>query len=258
MLIEYVFALGWRCNCPNFLYKYDLRRFGSPFDWQIIDFETCCINIRQRFEGYLTDLVEYHPNTRNPLSDKLNPLNRMYMTQNWNPDRLMLNTKFMPENPKDGNLYNWEKLCLFRHYEIFQEKDRAMLEHRIERFNKIMEGHSKKILLIYISRIIDPKDIEKKKQYYLDVVNRNGIKSQVLVIMCIGGYQKRVRSEKIGKVVICYAPVPTYEAQANTCPGTDNEIVCYKYKDGILSDAVFRQLKKYYKFELVDNPNKND
>ena len=55
--INYVFSIGYRCNSVQFLRRFEMSKFSGPFDWMYIDLETSLLNITNRFESYLDDIV---------------------------------------------------------------------------------------------------------------------------------------------------------------------------------------------------------
>ena len=47
--IEYIYSIGHRCNCPDFLKYYNLRNISGPFDYLYVDIDTCFDNIQNNF-----------------------------------------------------------------------------------------------------------------------------------------------------------------------------------------------------------------
>lgn len=84
--INYVFSVGHRCNCVNFIKKNNLRKISGPFDNMFIDLESCFENIEKNFLNFLSNmllinknenkLVKYYFDTTIDINEQIN--NKIY------------------------------------------------------------------------------------------------------------------------------------------------------------------------------------
>lgn len=63
-IINFIFSIGYRCDSVDFLKKFNLRKFSSPFDFLFIDFETSLKIINNNFDDFLHDIILFNKNEK--------------------------------------------------------------------------------------------------------------------------------------------------------------------------------------------------
>jgi len=257
MEINHIFTLGWRCNSTKFLNTYNLRRISSPFDWVIIDFETSVENIKTKFEKYLDSVVKYQKNKTTtllysnngviaPLFKKMDDLDLSYMLIDWNYELLHFNQNFLPTK-LSGNVYDWDRVCLFRHLtgdgKYFYNKTRS----RIDNFTSVLNKSADKTLLLYISKIIDKGDVEKLKREYVGIVEKHKMTNLFWIVLGVSGGAE-VSLERVGNVWFCTLPVPPYEEQLHSQSGNENDLGVMDY------DKMYLLMKQSFKINIIAPP----
>jgi hypothetical protein len=169
--INVIFTIGYRCYSTDFLIKYELRKFSSPFDYLIIDFETSLKNINNHFNDFLNDIIFIHYNENkiefvyNKNTTEID--NRFYqLLENniyyrghnyrghYNNIYLIFNQNYLDNKLTSYDYYEWNKICCFMHYFILDENICNKIKNRCERFNNIMNKYNKTTSLFYITKII--------------------------------------------------------------------------------------------------------
>jgi hypothetical protein len=195
---NYIFALGSRCYSTDFLIKYNLRRFSGPFDYLFIDFETSLTIINNNFGDFLTDIVLFnknenktslfYANNTNKVENKLEELLKEnligYMRFNYNPKTLFINQNYLREEKLCGNLYHWDKICIFKHHDVTDPSIYSKLKERCERFKNIINNHSSKTILFYITKIKTIKNITSYLNWILSLKEKYNIHSYIVIIIC--------------------------------------------------------------------------
>lgn len=256
MEINYVFAIGRRCNATIFLNHYVLRIYSSPFDWTIIDFETSIENIKTNFKKYLNDIVIYRKNKMkrliysnneiNPFFKEMDGLDIGYMALNWNDQTLRLNQNYLPTG-RSGNLYTWDRICLFVHPLVEDEVHRNKVRSRIGNFNMVFDKHHDTTLFFYISEIIEVADIERRKMEFVNIVNKYEMTNPFFIVLTVGE-DIEARVERVGNVWFCTIPVPSYESQFSA--GFDENNL------GALDfDKVYSLLKQTFDINIIKRPS---
>lgn len=255
MEINYIFTLGRRCNSTQFLNHYNMRRYSSPFDWLIVDFETSIVNIKTKFKIFLNDLLIYNKTgpkdllnsdsgVIDPLFKKLDELDVRYMTLNWNEAGSCFNQNFLPTN-LTGNVYEWDRVCLFRHLTMKTHVDLLdKLRSRIDKFNSIFEGNHDKVLLFYISEIINKCDIEKREQEFVNIVKKYEMTNPFFIVLTVGEAVD-LHLDRIDNVWFCIFQVPPYEKQI-LHSGNENCLEVVNY------DEVYSLMTTTFEINTID------
>lgn len=250
--INYIFSVGHRCNCVNFMKKYDLRKISGPFDNMFIDLETCFENIDNNFSNFLSNILlvnkkenistEHYFN--NSISsqiinniNKINKLNKItYMKDNYNEKNLLINLNFT--NNIYRNLYYWDKICLFLHHNINNKDLYDTIKKRCNRFIKIYKTYNDRTLFIFISKIIDITD---KNKYIIDVCNlkkKYNINSYLIIIVCSFSLKEDIIFEN--NILFIIKKVDSYDYQFNN----------YKTDNNYDFDEEYKIIEKFFKFNL--------
>lgn len=252
--INYVFSIGHRCNCTNFIKKNNLRKISGPFDNMFIDLETCFDNIKNNFLNFLSNmllinknenkLVKYYfdttTNIDNTINNKINKLDKLnkitYMKDNYNGKNLLVNTNYIDNIYR--NLYYWNKICVFLHHELNNENTYNIIKRRCKRFKKIYELYNNKTLLIHITKIIEINNI---KNYINDVFvlkKKYNINCYLIIIVCSSMLTEDIIFEN--NILFIIKHVESYDYQFNN----------YKTDNNYDFDEEYKTIKKYFEFNL--------
>lgn len=231
--INYVFNIGKRCNGTEFLKSFNLRKFSSPFDWMFINIETSLELIKNNFKEFIDDIVYININNdiKNSLKgkeidDKLIELkNISYIAHDYNNNQLFFNQKFLPEKI-DSNIYNWDRILLFLHYNFYNEADIEKLKRRQERFQSIIKENPENTLLFYLSQILtnDKAVIIKEKV----IEKSKTVKANIVTVLCIEEldeskwYQTSI--EIYDNLYFIKFLVPSYDIQIHKWNSLDNHM----------------------------------
>jgi hypothetical protein len=172
--INYIFSAGFRCYSPDTLKEFGLRPFSGPFDYLFIDIESVFTLINKKMSFFLDDIIIYNKCKQQnyPIHsiNELNEKNICYMAHDYNTVDLRINTNFL-DDTLSGNIYNWNKICIFHHHDISNTGQSEMIKKRAERFNKIIEQHGETTSLFHITKIVTINNIQE----YMDNMIRNKI-----------------------------------------------------------------------------------
>lgn len=250
--IDYVFNIGKRCNSTEFLKTFKLRKFSSPFDWIFIDIETSLDLIKNEFKGFLDDIVYININSNikqlinginyDSIDSKLIELKYFkYITHDYNNNQLFFNQKFLPKNI-DTDLYNWDRILLFLHYNFYSEVDIEKIKRRQERFQNIIKENTDNVLLFYLSQILTNEKALLLKENIIHKVKE--IKTNIVIVLCIEEIDEskwyQTSTEIYDNLYIIKFLVPSYEIQINKWNSLDNHM-----KE---IENVYIEMKKYFSF----------
>jgi hypothetical protein len=199
--INVIFSIGHRCLSTEFLIKYNLHKFSSPFDNLIIDFETSLKNINEKFNNYFNDIIFTHHNENrielvykkntNEIDNKFYKLlenNVYYKLDNYNNNYLIFNQNYLDDELKSLNLYEWNKICCFTYDFILDENICNKIKNRCERFNYIMNKYNETTALLYITKIIHCNCITDYMHKILDLKNLYNISCFIIIIIITNNY----------------------------------------------------------------------
>jgi hypothetical protein len=180
------------------LKQYGLRKFSGPFDYLFIDFETTLKVIRNGFDDFLHDIILfnknenritlYYPKNTNEIDSKINGLMTEqligYMRFNYNPVNLFINQNYLRDRLLCGNLYHWDKICIFNHHDLTDNEIYSKLKLRCDRFQDIINNFSSNSILFYITRIIENENIHNHMNNVLSLKEQYEIHSYMVMIIC--------------------------------------------------------------------------
>ena len=226
--INYIFSIGYRCNSVQFLRKYEMSKFSGPFDWMYIDLDTSLINISDRFSNYLTDIdIQKDPSLT-------------YMSQNYSETVLPINTRFTERNSDD--IYDWERICVFLHHDLNKQEEIEKINARIDRFNELMDSSPEKIMLVYISKILNSP--EREMESIIEKVEEYGIKSYAVFVLC--SPETEEYNKMIGNCLFIFKKVPNYSEQYEQ-GRAENEFEWTEWgMQGINFDKEYEVVKSYF------------
>jgi hypothetical protein len=235
--INYVFSVGYRCNSVQFLRRFEVSKFSGPFDWMYIDLETSLMNIHNRFEFYLNDIVILNKNENKLIniknknfesinSDilKLYDSNISYMNEDYFKTTLPINQNFTIVN--SSNLYEWNRICVFLHNNLMSDDEVNKLKIRIDRLNEVMDKDKSKVMLFHISKIIESKTIDEEINEIYSLVKKYNIESNLVSILCTPNYNDDVKV--IDNCFFIIKNVPDYTSQFENNK-TDNNFEWLEY-----------------------------
>jgi hypothetical protein len=235
--INYVFSVGYRCNSVQFLRRFEVSKFSGPFDWMYIDLETSLMNIHNRFEFYLDDIVILNKNEneliniKNKNFESIDPdilklynSNISYMNEDYFKTRLPINQNFTVVNSSD--LYEWNRICVFLHNDLTSDAEVNKLKIRIDRLNEVMDKDKNKVMLFYISKIIESKTIDEEINEIYSLVKKYNIESSLVSILCTPNYNDDIKVIDNCFFIIKNVPDYTHQFENNK---TDNNFEWLEY-----------------------------
>lgn len=240
-VINYILCIGRRCNATNFLKLYGLRRYATPFEHIIIDFETACHFIATRFDRFMEDVTYFNGPG----------MARMILESNGRPlpDVVRLNTRFTPAHPSPNICY-WNRICLYRHIDFERGGDVAKVERRIARFLDIYDHHKDTTILFYISETVDC--VDKYMDNVCAVRDRYGIGGYMVVVVCcpsvVGGVIVR------GNITFILKTVPSKDAQRSE--PEDNNLNWAGGTGPVNFGDVYDMMAGAFHIELLDVPKR--
>jgi hypothetical protein len=242
-----------------------MSKFSGPFDWMYIDLETSLMNIQNRFESYLSDIVILNKsedkliNIKNKNfelinSDILNLYNSniSYMNEDYFKTNLPINQNFTIVNSSD--LYEWSRICVFLHNDLTSENEVNKLKTRIDRLNEVVDKDKNKVMLFHISKIIESKKIEEEISEIYSLVKKYNIESNLVSIICASNYNDDIKV--IDNCFFIIKNVPDYTSQFENNK-TDNNFEWLEYgMNGINFEKEYEIIKN--NFDLSNLLNKEE
>ena len=153
--INFLFSAGARCNSVQMLIGNNLRMFSGPFDYLFIDLETVFSVIHTNMDTFLSDIVIFNKSKNiTYTNEKLNSLRKKhicYMAHNYNNIDLRINPHYTDET-LSGNLYEWKRICIFHHHNVFSTNIKQTILNRVNRFNKIIRLFPTQTALLHITK----------------------------------------------------------------------------------------------------------
>lgn len=254
--INYTFAIGRRCNATDLVQNFGIGTFWGPFDYTFASIDASFENINNKFENYLNDIVYfrkgkkdltvlYPKNTTKPdkFFESLEQHQLTYMNHDYNVIDLRINQNFLPTNIT-GHVYDWNKLCIFHHNDVLQQNEYEKIKRRIKRFNHVYETVPDKVLLLYLTEIINDANVENYIKNVVKLAKKYNIKSHLVVIICSDN-TKPMSTIKHNNILFIIRNVPSYQTQTITGIRTDNNIGHAQYYD------VRDEIKKHFNFNLL-------
>ena len=240
--IEYIFSAGFRCYSPDTLKTYGLRPFSGPFDYLFIDIDSVFKLINLKMSPFLNDIIVYNKNKQQnynlSIINDLNEKNVCYMSHDYNNIDLRINVNFL-DDKLSGNLYEWDKICIFHHHDICNKEIYDNISKRVDRFNKIMEKHYEKTCLFHITKILTI-DIQE----YIDNIIRlkllYSIPCYITIIVCCDNLEDTCYFKC--NILFIVKKVAPYSKQIVEGYGTDNNLD-YTHEINIM--------KQIFNFQLV-------
>jgi hypothetical protein len=253
--INNIFSIGYRCNSVQFLRRFDMSKFSGPFDWMYIDLESALININNKFESYLNDIVIinksenkfinlYGKNFDSVKEDitKLYNDDISYMNEDYVKTTLPINQNF--NIVKTNDLYKWDRICVFLHHHLENNDEVEKIKTRVSRFNEVIQNDKTKVMLFYISKIIDGSDVRSEIDKICYLVKKYNIESNLVSIICIPNQDDEVI--EIGNCFFIVKNVPDYSYQFDTYK-TDNNFEWLEYgMEGINFEKEYDIIKDHY------------
>jgi Putative papain-like cysteine peptidase (DUF1796) len=198
ILINYIFGCGHRCYSADFLIKYGLRKFSGPFDYMFIDFETSFKVMHNNFNDFLNDIVLFNKqnnitrllNSKNTNSIDSKIVNLMkedmigYMRYNYKNKNLLINQNYLRETQLCGNLYHWEKICIFNHHDLEDTDVYSKIKTRCEQFKYITNTFTLTTALFYITKVVNTTNMVEYINRILVLKKTYNINNYIIMIIC--------------------------------------------------------------------------
>lgn len=199
--IHYIFSIGYHSRSVKVLKKYDLYRCDGPFDYMIIDLETCFANIENAFEHFLDydHLVMINQSEKKIISYKhvndniiqlvqkrdTEPIS--FMNKNYFTEPIFMNQSYVHTNndaviPLDSEIHHWDRVCIFND-NVFDTILRKTLLKSCERFNRMYHIQPKHVCLFHITLIIN-MPLKMYKKLVEDWMKYYGIRCFLTMIVC--------------------------------------------------------------------------
>lgn len=257
-VINFIFSIGYRCYSPDFLNMFKLRKMSSPFDYLIIDFETSLKIINNNFDYYLHDIILFNKNMQDiqlfykknttEINNKFYELlqnNIVYMGRDNNHANFLINQNYLDDSKLDGNLYNWNAICLFNHHNVLDSNIYATIKKRCERFTYIINKYNETTSLFYITKIVNCENIVEYMNNILELKKKNNIKCFIIIIINCDNIEDSEYYNELDKCLFIIKKVDNYETQY-TKYVTDNDVDNYNY------EKEFNTISKYFTFNLIE------
>ena len=258
--IEYIFSMGHRCNCPDFLKYYNIRNISGPFDYLYIDIETCFDNIQNNFKSFFNDLVCFMKknnkfsihNSKQEINNKLNILsesdNIYYIAQNYYNTNLVINQNYI--NNVSNNLYDWDRICISTHHNLTNIKTYKMIKERTDIFMNIYNNFSEKMILFHFTKINEDDDLNSYKEHVFNLKKNYNIKCYIVIIVHSSVLKETEYFEN--NILFIIKKVNSYNVQYET-KGIDNNRLKYTREIRILNKYFKLNLKSYEKIKTEYN-----
>ena len=250
--IEYIYSIGHRCNCPDFLKYYNLRNISGPFDYLYVDIETCFDNIQNNFKLFFSDIVCFFKkenilsihNSKQQINKKLNILVESdkvyYIAQNYYNTHLVINQNYI--NNVSNDLYEWDRICISTHHNFIDNKTHKMIKERADIFMDIYNRFFEKMILFHFTKINEDNELDRYKKYVFDLKNKYMIKSYIVIIVHSSSIEESHYFEN--NILFIVKKVNSYKVQLET-KGIDNNRLKYKKELEILNKYFKLNLKSY-------------
>lgn len=250
--IQYIFSMGHRCNCPDFLKYYNIRNISGPFDYLFIDIETCFDNIKNDFKLFFCDLVSFMKknnnlsihNSNQQINKKLNILTEYdkiyYMAQNYHNTNLVINQNYI--NNVSNDLYNWDRICISTHHNLANIKTYKMIKERTDIFMNIYNHFSEKMILFHFTKINEDDNLNNYKESVFKLKKKYNIKCNIVILVHSSVLEESEHFEN--NVLFIIKKVNSYSVQYET-KGTDNNRLKYTKEVKILNKYFKLNLKSY-------------
>lgn len=241
--IEYMFSVGFRCNSTETLKAWGLRQMSSPFDYILIDIESAFQLIHQKMNIFLKDIVVFNKDKRKRYSIKaLNQLNGKdvcYMGHDYNKLDLRINSNFIGDT-LSGNMYDWERICIFIHHNICIKNESDIIQKRVDRFNRIIQKSSEKTCLFHITKILTIPDILGYMNNVIRLKKKYCIHTYIIVIICSDNLEDT--SYFLENILFIVKKVDSYDIQIKKAQPTDNNL---DYTNEL------NIIKQHFNFQLI-------
>ena len=254
--IQFFFGIGFRCNSTGFLNNYNLRRFGSPFDYIFVDIETVFECINNCFSDFMSDIVEldkskntlqlwYAKNTTTVYPEFKNLLDNTYGYMSHNYSYNLINQNYLDVKCMSNNLYDWNRICVFHHHNITKQVEYDKIKYRYERFINILNKYMDTTALLHITRIVTCDDIMEYINEIISLKKRYNIACHLITIICSDNMKEHHYYYDEYRCLFIVKTVHDYITQCSTYE-TDNNLPCYNY------DNELNIIKSIYNIELFE------
>lgn len=259
-LINVVFSIGFRCYSVDFLNHFKLRKFSSPFDHMIIDFETSLKIINNKFDNYLNDVVLFNRNARHvqlcngknttEIDNKFHKLLEKpigYMAHDFGDVNLCFNQNYLDDchGELNNNLYHWNRICLFRHYNVSEAGSCQTIQRRCDRFNSVVNEYNETIALFYITKIVNCENIVEYMNNIVQLKKQNDIKFFIIMIINCDNLEDNEYYDEANKCLFITKKVENYETQYAKYE-TENDVKHLNY------EKEFSVISKYFTLNLIE------
>lgn len=237
--ITHCYSIGRRCTTRQILETFKLQKDTGPLDWCITDFETSIDLINTSFKHYVNDIIMINKSKpinillfkkyTNKSNIKFNIQNRLIYNQNdWSNVDLFFNNYYSSEIPYN-NIHDMSRVLLYMHHNFKLDDTISTLTRRKERFVDNIKNYSNKILLFYISNILDINNYIEYRDSIKQNIERCIFKNcYFVIILCVPGINNYFEYFKDN--IIIYKNVPSKEMQYKN-KFNDNDIEFVNYLD---------------------------
>ena len=256
-----MFSIGRRCVSTDFMKQFNLRKFSSPFDWVIIDFETSLKTINTKFESYLCDIIIFNKDQRKiellykknttEINNKFYELlehNIGYMAINKNNHNEIFNQNFLDDYKLNENIYNWNTICNFHHHNLSDNDTYNMVKNRVDRFNNVLQKYNETTSLFFITKIVSHANIMDYINEMIDLKKKYDITCFLIVIITCDNRDDTHFYYELDKCLFIVKKVQNYDDQYYNYL-TENNTYYYDYTNE------YNTILKYFKLNLIE---KND
>jgi hypothetical protein len=166
ILINNIFAIGFRCNSDEFLKDFlKIRKYSSPFSYMIIDIKTSLDFIKNKFKNY-TNRDYIDPGTNSLKFNK----------NDWCCCNIHKYSKITSDNM---DILDMDTVCIWNHHDLYDENIINSFNRRSVHLLECVNKKPTTTLLFYIEKI----QKYKEKDYYFDINLLNNFKCNFLILI---------------------------------------------------------------------------
>ena len=230
-----VYGAGKRCNTIEFLKKFDFFQECSPFDWDVVGFETVIKILNEDFANYCDDLylpwqkeiinntgIYKQPATSNFKYLKIKLRNHKHFGVNLNTIRL--------ENMDSVDVYANDCGQYVFHYDF---SDVSVIQKKQRRIKRFLDNEPQNTILFHITRNYKYEELDETIRYYKNLLDKCIKPYHFVIVICFEAQSAHCCSAIINSTkynnhkLICFRTCPLHiqlENKANDNNVTDRRI----------------------------------
>ena len=101
------------------------------------------------------------------------------MKYDYTKEKILINQNFIPKNIVSNEIYDWDRVCIFRHDPITKKNTRNIMKYRCQRMREALRNN--KVLLVNMTKIVD--DPEEETHRLLNLIYNYDIRHEIFIVM---------------------------------------------------------------------------